>query len=277
VVKPLRRAIVLAAGEGTRLRPHTATRPKCLVEVCGRTLLDWQLATLRACGIDDIVVVTGYRGEQIRPAGVRSYENRDYDSTNMVHTLWCAEQELTGEVVVSYSDIVFEPRVLQALLDEPGDLAVAVDLGWERYWRQRFDDPLEDAETLRLDARGCIVDIGRRAQDLSEIEAQYIGLMKFAGEGLERLKAFYARASSRAAAGGNPWSLEGPFAKAYMTDLLQAMIAAGHRIRAVPTQGGWLEIDTTHDYEWARDRFAGGNIHEFFDPNALLAEPDGGF
>ena len=69
------RAIVLAAGMGTRLLPLTRDRPKCLVELAGRPLLERQIAVLRRVGIDDISVVTGYRSDQVKPPGVRIIAN----------------------------------------------------------------------------------------------------------------------------------------------------------------------------------------------------------
>jgi choline kinase len=263
------KAIVLAAGEGSRLRPYTDDRPKCLVELGGRTLLDWQLQALRACRIPDIVVITGYRAGQVTPAGVRTRVNPRFRETNMVHTLWCAEAELTGEVVVAYADILYEPRLVLALLAEPHDLSVVVDRRWEPYWRARFGDPLEDAETLRIDPGGRILKIGQVPRGLDEIDGRYVGLLRFKGAGLEALKSFYGAAAALAARGGDPWGLPRPFENAYMTDLLQALIVAGHRVQAVPTEGGWLEIDTARDYELARAGFTDGTIREFFDPGAI--------
>src|ERR1044071_3517735 len=88
--------VILAAGEGTRLRPHTLDRPKCLVPLAGRPLLAWQTDALRAAGVDDIVVVTGYRADQIRALGYRTVFNPRYEKTNMVASLMCARDTLDG-------------------------------------------------------------------------------------------------------------------------------------------------------------------------------------
>jgi len=154
------KAIILAAGEGQRLRPLTENKPKCLVELGGRPILDWQIDVMHSCGIKDIVVVKGYQADKIVREDVRYYINHDYDTTNMVMTLWCAKDELEGEVVISYGDIVYTEDVLKRLVMAPYDISVVVDLDWQKYWQKRFADPLQDAEAFKMDAQGKIRVIG---------------------------------------------------------------------------------------------------------------------
>ena len=244
------RMIILAAGEGQRLRPLTEDRPKCLVEVGGKPLIDWQIEIASRLGIRDIIVVTGHRAEQLKTRGHRRHHNPDYATTNMVETLWRARQEFHGEIVISYGDIVYEESVLQALLDSPAFISVVVDLGWRAYWELRFSDPLREAETLRLDRQGRILEIGQTAETLAEIQGQYIGLIKFRGSGIDRLKETYAKLRARGVVG----PANRPFQTIYMTDLLQAMIETGEEVRSVPIRRKWLEIDSLADYTLANQR-----------------------
>ena len=263
------KAILLAAGEGSRLRPYTADRPKCMVELGGQPLIEWQISTLRACGVDEIVLVTGYRAEALEREDVRSYHNPLFETTNMVESLWCAEEELSGDVIISYADIVYEPRLVDSLLNDDSDLCVVVDRQWDALWKVRFDDPLDDAETLKIDSGGHLAEIGQPASSYDQIDAQYIGLMRFKDQGLSRLRSIYETARSTAQKGGDPWGLSRPFEKAYMTDLLQALINDGQDLKAVQVDRGWFEIDSVTDYEMMRTRFSDGNITEFFDPAAV--------
>ena len=235
------KAIILAAGEGTRLRPYTMDRPKCLVEVDGHSLLDRQLAVLATEAIDTIVLVGGYRIEMLKRPGIASRENPRYAETNMVWTLFCAEDDLEGDVLLCYGDIVYSREILQALRRSKAEIAVAIDLDWESYWRARNENPLDDAETLKLAADGRILEIGQKPESLAEIEGQYIGLMKFSATGTQLLRKTFHDAKSAGTLRGKP--LE----KAYMTDLLQAMIDLDIRLDAVPVHGGWVEVDTVSD------------------------------
>ena len=258
------RAIVLAAGRGSRLHPYTAECPKCLTELGGRTLIDRQLATLRSGGVDDIVIATGYRHEMLALAGTRQAHNARWEATNMVESLFCAEAEFGDDVIATYADIVYEPRVLEALLSSPHDISVVVDRNWRTYWEHRFADPLSDAESLSMDGRGCITDIGNPVSEIETIEAQYMGLMRFRGTGVDALRA----ARDNLDTGLRPWMEKRSVTNAYMTDLLMEMILMGYDLYAVPVAGGWLEIDTVEDYEGAARMIADGSIVRFFDPTA---------
>ena len=261
------KAIILAAGRGSRLHPYTEQCPKCLTELGGRTLIERQIDTLGAAGVTDIVIVTGYLGDMLALDGTRQVVNPDWATTNMVESLFCAEAEFTGDMIVSYGDIVYEPRVLSALLDSAEDISVVVDRQWRAYWESRFEDPLSDAESLTLDANGHITDIGNPPESLDDIEAQYTGLMRFRGPGVEALKAARAGLDTKERA----WMEKRTVANAYMTDLLMEIILTGGTISAVPVDGGWLEIDTVEDYETAAAMIEDGTITQFFDPSVSPA------
>jgi choline kinase len=212
-----------------------------MVEYRGRPLLDYILSALRSQHIEDIVVVRGYEPEAIPSAGVRFYDNPRYFETNMVHTLFCAERELEGDVIISYSDIVYSPSVIRRLLAADAEFAVVIDRDWRRLWQERMDDPLDDAETLRLDAHGRIIELGKKARSYEDIEGQYIGLLKIGASAWPKLRAFYQRLDRQASYDGKD------FDNMYMTSFVQAVIDRLMPVTAVPIQGGWLEIDVPSD------------------------------
>ena len=256
------RAVILSAGRGSRIHPYTENRPKCLTELGGMTLIGRQIATLRAAGVGDIVIAAGYRAEMLDLPGTRMVLNPNWAATNMVETLFRAEDEFGDDVIVSYGDIVYEPRVLAALMDSPRAVSVAVDRNWRAYWEHRFDDPTSDCESLSMDGAGRITAIGDPVDDIEAVEAQYMGLMRFRETGIGALKA--ARDNFRRAS--RPWMDRRPVEQAYMTDLLSEMILMGIDVHAVAVAGGWLEIDTVEDYESAVAMIENGTIGRFFDP-----------
>ncbi len=237
------KAIILAAGQGARLRPLTDDRPKCMVEYQGRPLIEHVVRALRANGVADIVAIRGYKPEALRCPGVRFYDNPRYLDTNMVSTLFCAERELEGDVIISYSDIVYSPGVIERLLRADADLGVVVDRDWRRLWQERMDDPLEDAETLRLDADDHILELGKKARSYEDIQGQYIGLIKVAASAWPRLRAFYQSLDRRADYDGKS------FDNMYMTSFLQAVIDRLMPVKAVPIFGEWLEVDVPSDLQ----------------------------
>ena len=143
-------AIILAAGKGKRLATLTKNKPKCMVNLFGKTLLEWQVSVLRKCGVSDITVVTGYHHELINFSGLTFYHNKHFESTNMVESLFCASEKLNKSTIVCYGDIIFEGKVLNCLIQSKSDFSIVVDKQWKKYWEMRFDDPLTDAEVRTL-------------------------------------------------------------------------------------------------------------------------------
>lgn len=264
------RAIILAAGRGSRLHPYTAECPKCLTELSGSPLIECQLAALRLCGIEDIVIVTGFMAEKLSLPGTRQVWNEHWADTNMVESMFCALSDLQNGAIVSYSDIVYEPRILRALIDSRHDVSVAVDLEWQKLWKFRFDDPLEDAESLKLNDDQEIEDIGNRPETVEEIDAQFMGLMKFSKGGVEALAS--ARDGWRHVE--RKWMADRPLRKAYMTDLLMELILRGETVNAVPVESGWIEIDTVTDYQRLQALAEEGNIARFIDLEGLQGFSD---
>jgi len=240
------KAVILAAGQGTRLMPLTADRPKCLVELEGKSMLRRIMDVMAAVGVDDITIVAGYKHEKISAAapGCKVILNPDYANTNMVTTLFCAPdlfRDSGHDLVISYSDIAYEPRVAQALAESDAPVAVVVNGAWRHLWELRMEDPLKDAETLKLDDRGHILELGKKARNYSEIQGQFAGLIKIRSDCLPAVHDAYRMMDRSKLYDGQP------FPKLYTTSFIQHLIDAGWDVRAVPVDGGWLEVDTLDD------------------------------
>jgi L-glutamine-phosphate cytidylyltransferase len=241
------KGVILAAGQGSRLRPLTEDRPKGMVAVAGKPIIQWQVEMLRNQGIQDIAIVKGYAAESVVDLGLRQFVNVEYESTNMVHSLFCADDFLTGDVIVSYADILYSEHVLNVVATSSEPVSVVVDLDWERYFAERFGDAFEDAESLIMDDTGGITSIGKPAPTPEEVQAQYIGLIKLTADGVDFTRSIYA--DSLASHQPIGWGRRSK--QAHMTDLLQEAVLRGYRVTAVPIRGGWVEIDTLDDYEIA--------------------------
>ena len=244
------KVILLLAGEGKRLRPYTLDRPKCMVEIDGVSLIDHQLRVLRSEGLNDIVMVSGYKSEMLEQFNCRLKHNPRYFETNMVWTLFCAKDELEGDVIVSYGDIVYSEDILKALLDSKADIAITIDKNWESYWRKRNENPLNDAETLKIRDDGTISEIGKKPKSIEEIQGQYMGLIKFSSVGIKQIKDIFTVSLKKGHLMGQD------IENAYMTDLIQAVIDTGEPVTSVPIYESWIEVDTVNDLEsnTTRDR-----------------------
>ena len=257
------KAIILAAGQGNRLKPLTDEKPKCMVELFGKSLIEHQINAYKSCNISDISVVTGFRNDSITISNVRYFRNERYQITNMIESLFCAEKILNGDVIVSYGDIIFEKNVLKLLIQSDNDISVIIDKNWKDYWSIRSKNPLADLESLKLDTNENILSIGQKVNKLEEIQGQYIGLMKFSEKGVNILKDFYHKCKKISEKKANPLNANLPFEKSFMTDLLQGLINSNYKLHSVPVNGGWLELDTIEDFETYQRMLKNNTLQKF--------------
>ncbi len=252
--------IILAAGKGTRLRPVTNTIPKCMIPFLGKPLLERQRDALTTCGIDSITVVAGYKNEAISRDQFTVCLNPEFDSTNMVYTLFCAESSIdpSKDTLLIYGDCIYEDRVIKALLDDPSDLALTIDLNWRAYWNERLENPLEDAETLKLDALGNIIELGKKPESYDDVQGQYMGLIKIAAGLWPKISSLYHDLPKDLQFDGKD------FNNMYMTSFLQYIINQGLPIKSVPVSGGWLEFDSVEDLDLYERLHKDGRLTPFY-------------
>jgi len=233
------RALILAAGRGSRMGALGDERPKCLIELAGRPLLDRQLAALRRGGVDEIGIVRGYRADVLEVPGLSCFENKRWTETNMVMSLVAAAPWLRSTpVIVSYTDIFYCSALVRGLVNAPGKLVISYDRAWRRLWMRRFSDPLWDAETFRIDASGELLEIGGKTRKIEDIEGQYMGLLKFTPTAWTGVEALLA-------------TLDQPTRDHLdITGLLRRLLAAKIiSISTFGTDGQWGEIDNPADVD----------------------------
>jgi L-glutamine-phosphate cytidylyltransferase len=231
------RAVILAAGRGSRMGDLGDDRPKCLVKLEGRPLIERQIAALRHAGVNEIGIVRGYRAEMIDFPDISYFTNERWAKTNMVMSLAAAGPWLrSGPVIVSYADIFYRRELVRGLAGAPGQLVISYDRAWRRLWTRRFANPLADAETFRIDATGRLLEIGGKTTRIEDIEGQYMGLLKFtppAWIAVERLLS----------------TLEVPIRdRLDVTGLLRRLLTEKELpIGTFGTDGQWGEIDNPED------------------------------
>jgi choline kinase len=248
------KAIIVAAGPGSRLSPYTDDKPKCLLDVGGRTILQRAIDALRQNGIEEIAVVRGYLGDLINYPDIKYYENPDYNNTNLLDSLFRAESEMDGEFIVSYADILYGGDVVAKLVSSSEDITLIVDVGWSPRYRGRDQHPVAEAELVRVE-NGRVVAIGKGVVEQEEAYGEFIGLARFSRSGAEAMKSVYNTAQHERP--DAPFQRASSLKTAYLNDMLQELVDSGHMVATVDIEGGWIEIDTPQDLEEARRRFQG--------------------
>jgi choline kinase len=232
------KGIILAAGRGSRLHQMTAQNPKCLVNFIGKPLLEWQMRSLNKPGVSPVAIVAGYRSEMLAPYSSHIFLNERWEQTNMVASLACAKDWLRNETcIISYSDIVYHPSIVEQLVSHPGNIVIAYDQLWLNLWEKRFADPLSDAETFVMNANRELIEIGQKTTDRARIQGQYMGLLKITPSGWQQIETFLGTL--------DPQMRD----KLDMTSLLNHLLHREIPIQTTGISGKWCEIDNQTDLE----------------------------
>tara|TARA_B100000989_G_scaffold299019_1_gene292027 strand:- start:7358 stop:8143 length:786 start_codon:yes stop_codon:yes gene_type:complete len=255
------KALILAAGQGKRLRPLTNDKPKCLVSLLGKSLLEQQINTLRKCGIKDIQIVTGYLKEQIENLGISTSFNSRFETSNMVVSLFSSQPFLekdNDDLIIAYGDIVYERKNLESLLACNDEMALMIDKEWRKLWSSRFENPLDDAETLLMDQNNFVMELGKKTDTFEKIHGQYTGLIKIRGDKIDNFIKFYKSLNQSASYDGRD------FNNMYMTSLIQLLINYKWKVKAVLVSNGWLEVDSIEDLSVYESMAKEGTLENFY-------------
>jgi len=237
-------AIILAASRGDDLGELTIDRPKCMIEVRGRPLLQRVADTFASRGIRDVIVVRGYQKEMIDLAGIACIDNDDYATTGELASLACARDRLMGDCVVVFGDVLFRRFILDGLLDTPGDVVIAVDprvtplpklasYAFVRATRSYDSRDLDDDPPL-LQSIGSAVAKERT-------DGAWITLVRLTPKG-----SAWARDEITAI------EAEGKLARARMSELI-GRLAAKYGVVVHYATGDWVDVNNLGDLAQARE------------------------
>jgi len=255
------KAIIVGAGRGRRMMPETESYPKCMMDgLAGRRVLDWILDSLAHAGIDDVAFVGGYQIRKVQAAypQLRFHYNVEWANNNVLESLFYAEPEMDGPLVVSYSDIIFRPNVAQRLMaTQEADVTLVVDRDWLQQHERRGSKTLAEAEKVIV-SNGRVAQIGRHLP-VNQAHGEFIGLARFSEAAAYQMRERYRVL--------RPQHLDSPFheapniRQAYLTDMLQELIELGLQVSAVDIWTDWAELETPQDLAWARQQLTKHGEH----------------
>ena len=229
----------------SRLRTLTNDKPKCMLKLFNETLIERQIKIFNNCNINDITIVTGYMSEMIDIPDVNYVKNKNYETTDINESLFCALEPSSSPISVTYSDIVFEQKIIQQMLEFTGDVGLAVNLNWKKCYQNRNMHPLSEAENVLVE-NGKILQIRKNISKSLENQqvGEFLGIMMLSSEHVKILLERYSYLKkNHVGAFHNSSSLS----NAYITDMLQEIINCGVTVNPIFTEGKWCEIDTPED------------------------------
>ncbi len=231
------RAIILVAGRGSRLPKSLSKNPKSFLKIGNKIILDRLIEIFNEIGINKIALVTGFKKKKFSRFKLKTFNNKNWKVTNMVYSLNKADSWLKKyNCIISYGDILYEKDAVVNLIKSHEKICVSYDTNWKKLWKKRFKNPLDDAETFKINSRNFITEIGKKTKNISSIKGQYMGLMKFNPSGWKGFKKCLKK------------DFKNKFNELYLTDVLQKLIDNQFKIKAVKYSGLWSEVDNFKDY-----------------------------
>lgn len=242
--------VLIAAGLGSRMGPFTEAKPKCLLPVGDRTLLDYTLDNFRRSGCQDLIAVVGHRAEAIERPGLTKIVNADYRNNNILHSFMCARAHINDGVIASYSDIYVEPAVYRALMATSGEIVLAVDMDWQAYYDGRSQHPLGEAENIYLDKDNHVRQAGKHLDSTAPPGlrcGEFLGLWRMSAMGAALFRECFDERDQKLSPTA-PFQHAREWRKAYITDIIQELVDRGVTVNCALVERGWAELDTEEDY-----------------------------
>lgn len=206
-------------------------KPKCLLNIGGITLIDYQISCFKKIGINRIFIVTGYHFEMIQnhvTDNVIYIKNNDYASTNNLYSIWAARDFLNDDFICVYGDLFFEQPILENCINDNNDVCLVL----ERNTRN-------ETMKARID-NNYIVEVNKKISEHSA-SGNFIGMAKFKKSMIPLL----FNEISKLVDDGNYNS--------YYTDAIESMIKKGSKINFVETKNfSWLDVDEKFEFEEAK-------------------------
>ncbi len=246
------KAIIIAAGSGKRISEDVKDLPKSLLTVNGKPIIAYQIQALKQVGIKNIVVITGIHDEKFGIENVHYIKDHYYNEHDIMGSLMEAKDFLKNDVLVLYSDIIFELKILKQILDSKGDISIAIDMTWEKMYEGRTEHPKSEAENVQLNKAKKIIKIKKNIKNENNDVGEFLGIVKFSpyGSGL-----FVKQYEELIKTHVGTFQQAPSVLKAYLTDMIQELVDSQIDVEAVIISGKWCEIDTNQDLEIAQKIF----------------------
>ncbi len=247
------KVIIIAAGSGKRIGEKTKELPKYLLNVNGKTIQQHQLSVFKKFDYDEIIVITGPHKEKFTSNECTYVEDVRYHDHDILGSLMEARKYISGDVLIVYSDIIFDDKILSQVIEAGVEIGVAVDLNWEKSYECRIDNPKSEAENVVLDNNNDLLEIRKNITNNSAYAiGEFLGILKLSEKGSQIfVKKFEELEKSHKGPFHNAVSIQ----KAYLTDMIQELIDSKIKVTPIIVSGKWYEIDTIQDLQRACKMF----------------------
>ena len=246
------KAIILAAGSGTRISKNFPALPKALIQVNNISIISRQISLFKKNGIDEIIVITGPFKEKFSMPDITCVYDQKFEEHDILGSLMEARDHIFGDVIITYSDIIFEDLILKKILQTNLDIGIAVDLDWMKAYEDRNSHPISEAENVLFDNSRNILEIRKNIQNSNLETGEFLGITKLSNNGCKLLLKRYDEIRND---NNSPFHDAKSLTKAYLIDMIQELIESKIEVKPIFISGKWCEIDTIDDLKIAEKMF----------------------
>ena len=243
------KVIILAAGRGSRLENYTKDLPKALVDIIGKSIIEIQIDLFQKNNINKIVVVRGYMKEKFNMENIEFIDDDDYENHDQLGSLIAAQEQISGEVIILFADLLFDENILHQILDTNEDISLALDLNWQQNHDEQRNNQfpalaeIENNQIIRLSEKSNL--------NRKNFSGEFFGILKLSSNGSEILKKIIDKNKNSK----NQFHDSLSFSAAKLPDIIQEIIESDIIVKPIFIEGNWMEIDTPEELEKAKTLF----------------------
>lgn len=231
------KAIILAAGRGSRFKKLTNKIPKCFLKIDYERIIDKLLKSLNQENISKIGIVTGYKNYLFKEFKEKIFYNKRWKDTNMVYSFMKTKNWfLKEEILIIYSDIVFNKNLIKLIANEKYEFVILSNKKWKNLWKNRFKVPEIDAEKLKFNNKNFITEIGTKLSKLNESDGQFMGIIKIKPSAGIKIRDLYMKLTQKQKDNIDFTT----FLNLYITKKIG-------KIKVIHTNKEWFEFDSAKD------------------------------
>ena len=236
------KSLIIAAGKGSRLPEFTKDIPKCLIKINNKSLLKKQIDQMRKFKIKDIAIVKGYKSHKINFKNIKYFYNRNYKTNEQLDSLIIANKWFTDDLLISFSDIIYENSILKKMIKSKHDFTIAVQKNWKKKYKNRFDHPVSQADKVFI-KNNKVSDIGKKISE-KKTNGEFLGIFKLSKNMCKTFVKEYKLLNKNKKTN-----------KLQIHNFFQYLIKKNFNIKPTYVDGKYMEIDTYNDFTIARKMF----------------------
>jgi choline kinase len=236
------KSLIIAAGKGSRIPEFTKDIPKSLIRINNKSLLKRQIDQMRNFKIKEIAIVKGYKSNKINFKDIKYFYNRNFKTNEQLDSLIVANKWFTDDLLISFSDIIYENSILKKMIKSKHDFTIAVQKNWKKKYKNRFDHPLSQADKVFI-KKNKVNDIGKKIS-IKKTNGEFLGIFKLSKYMCKTFIKEYKLLNKNKKTN-----------KLQIHNFFQYLIKKNFDIKPTYVIGKYMEIDTYNDFTIARKIF----------------------